>query len=107
MVGVKPKKPRITMKKCFQVLFRQKVKMPACEAIKGIKNQPERLIPLEAGSLSEKLVLKTTSNTIQLFPGKAQGISLKHFPKYMGAQAPALFLSFLLEEFYSAKPLNL
>ena len=104
MVGVKPKKPRITMKKCFQVLFRQKVKMPASEAIKGIKNQPKCLIPLEAGSLSEKLVLKTTSNAIQLFPGKAPGISLKHFSRYMGAPVSALFLSFLLEEFYSVKP---
>lgn len=95
------------MKKCFQVLFRQKVSIPTFEAMMGIINQPARLIPLEAGSLSEKLVLKTTSNTIQLFPGRAQGISLKHFSRYMGAQAPALFLSFLLEEFYSAKPLNL
>ena len=68
--------------------------MPACEAVKGIKNQPERLIPLEAGSLSEKLVLKTTSNAIQSFPGKAQGISLKHFSRYMGAPAPALFHRF-------------
>ena len=104
MVGVKPKKPRITMQKCFQVLFRQKVKMPTFEAMKGIKNQPARIIPLEAGSLSEKLVLKTTSNTIQLFPGKAPGISLKHFSRYMGAPVPAPFLSFLLEEFYSVKP---
>jgi F0F1-type ATP synthase epsilon subunit len=56
MVGVKPKKPPITMNKCFQVLFRQKVSMPTSEAMMGIKNQHAPLIPLEAGSLSEKLV---------------------------------------------------